>query len=654
MTTTLHDTPRVRLDDPFWNAYRQLIREVVIPYQWEALNDRVDAAEPSHAIDNFRIAAGQRQGEHHGMVFQDSDVTKWLEAVAYQLAQAPDPALEATADEVIALIGAAQQPDGYLNTYFTVKAPAARWTNLAECHELYCAGHLIEAAVAYYQATGKTALLDIARRLTDHIDQVFGPGPEQLRGYPGHPEIELALMRLYEATDEPRYLALGRYFVEQRGQQPHYYDAEYERRGRTFHWPSHGPAWMIKDKAYSQAHAPILKQDKAVGHAVRLLYLYTGVAHLARLTGDAEQAAACQRIWDNLTQRQLYVTGGVGAQSHGESLTCDFDLPSDTAYAETCASVALVMFARRLLELSPEGRYADVLERALYNTVLAGMALDGRHFFYVNPLEVDPATLGGSHRYDHVHAVRQRWFGCACCPPNIARLLGSLEDYIYLQREDCLYVHLYVGSDLDCTVAGQRWHLRQRSAYPWQGRIDFELSGEAQSGTFTLALRLPDWCPAPGVRINDEAVEVAPLARDGYCLLRRKWQAGDRVELDLPMPTQRLRTHPRVRQLAGKVALQRGPLVYCLEQADNGVDLHNLSLPPTAHFHEIQGRAPLTQVVQLETDGLRWNGAGSPDQSLYRQDPASTQASPQRLTFIPYYAWANRGEGEMRVWVNER
>lgn len=652
---TVQDMPRVRLHDPFWNVYRQLIREVVIPYQWEALNDRVDAAEPSHAIENFRIAAGQRQGEHHGMVFQDSDVTKWLEAVAYQLAQEADPALEATADEVISLIGAAQQPDGYLNTYFTVKAPMERWTNLAECHELYCAGHLIEAAVAYYQSTGKVALLNIARRLTDHIDHVFGPGPSQLPGYPGHPEIELALMRLYEVTGEPRYLALGRYFIEQRGQQPHYYDTEYEGRGRTFYWPSHGPAWMIKDKTYSQAHAPILKQDKAVGHAVRLLYLYTGVAHLAQLTGDAEQAAACRRIWDNLTQRQLYVTGGVGAQSYGESLTCDFDLPSDTAYAETCASVALVMFSRRMLELSPEGRYADVLERALYNTVLAGMALDGRHFFYVNPLEVHPATLAGSHRYDHVHAVRQRWFGCACCPPNIARLLGSLEDYVYLQREDSLYVHLYVGGDLNFIMAGKRWLLSQRSDYPWNGRIDFELSGTPQGGIFTLALRLPDWCPAPSVCINDEAVDLSSRVSDGYCHLHREWRTGDRVVLDLPMPVQRLRAHAEVRQLAGKVALQRGPLVYCLEQVDNGPALHNLSLPPNAEFHTMNGRAPLPQIVQLEAEGQRWNVvlATSPDQALYRHDAAPPKASPQRLTFIPYFAWANRGEGEMRVWVDE-
>lgn len=328
---------RIRLTSPFWARYQALVREVVVPYQWEALNDRLPDAEPSHAIANLRIAAGREQGAFQGMVFQDSDVYKWLEAVAYLLCREPDEALERAADEVIELIAAAQQPDGYLNTYFIAKAPAERWTNLTECHELYCAGHLFEAGVAYVQATGKRRLLEVCCRFADHIDTVFGPAPDQLHGYPGHPEVELALLRLHETTGEPRYRSLAQYFIEQRGTWPHFYDIEYERRGRTSFWDNHGRDWMVRDKAYSQAHLPIVEQTAATGHAVRFAYLLTGVAHLARLSGDEAKREACLRLWDDMAQRQMYVTGGIGAQGWGESFTSAYDLPNDSAYTESCA-----------------------------------------------------------------------------------------------------------------------------------------------------------------------------------------------------------------------------------------------------------------------------------------------------------------------------
>ncbi|OAX61359.1 glycoside hydrolase family 127 protein [Xanthomonas translucens] len=645
---------RLRIADPFWQRYQRLVQEVVLPYQWDALNDNVADAEPSHAIENFRIAAGRSDGAFYGMVFQDSDVAKWLEAVAYLLAQHPDPALERDADATIELIGAAQQADGYLNTYFTVKAPEQRWTNLAECHELYCAGHMIEAGVAYHQATGKRALLDIVCRLADHIDATFGPGPQQLHGYPGHPEIELALMRLYEATGEPRYLALTRYFVEQRGTTPHYYDEEYEKRGRSFFWGGHGPAWMIEDKAYSQAHVPVALQTSAVGHAVRFVYLYAGVAHLARHSGDAQLRATCERLWENNTQRQLYLTGAIGAQSYGEAFSVDYDLPNDTAYNESCASIGLMMFANRMLQLAPDSRYADVMERALYNTVLAGMALDGRHFFYVNPLEVHPPTVHGNHGFDHVKPVRQRWFGCACCPPNIARVLTSLGHYLYTRRDDTLYVNLYVGSDAAFDVGGQTLTLRQRGEYPWQEQVELSVDCDAPVEA-ALALRLPDWCRAPQLRLNGEAVAIAAHLQHGYCVLRRRWQRGDTLHLHLPMPPMRVSGHPRVRHLAGKVALQRGPLVYCLEQADNGTQLHQLRLPADAAIRTEPGSGTLAGQVLLQAAGERLHGQDDAQADaipLYRYDapPASRQA--QTLTFVPYFAWANRGEGEMRVWVD--
>ncbi|WP_413721227.1 glycoside hydrolase family 127 protein [Sodalis sp. RH24] len=644
------DLHHIKLTDSFWLDYQRLVRDVVLPYQWEALNDRIADAEPSHAIENFRLAAGRSQGEFYGMVFQDSDVAKWLEAVAWMLCRQPDPQLERTADETIELIAAAQQPDGYLNTYFTVKAPEKRWTNLAECHELYCAGHMIEAGVAYYRATGKTRLLEVVCALADHIDGVFGPGPRQLHGYPGHPEIELALMELYDVTANQRYLALARYFVEQRGTEPHFYDLEYERRGRTSHWHNYGTAWMVKDKAYSQAHKPIALQETAVGHAVRFVYLLAGVAHLARVSGDDEKRRACRRLWDDMTRRQMYITGGIGAQSHGEAFTSGYDLPNDTAYTESCASIGLMMFARRMLQMEADGQYADVMERALYNTVLAGMALDGKHFFYVNPLEVHPGAIKCNHIYDHVKPVRQQWFGCACCPPNIARLLGSLGNYIYARNDETLFVNLYIGSEVTLPAGDRALTVRQTGNYPWDETVTLTVTCAAPT-SFTLALRLPGWCPSPQAMLNGEPVAMAP--RWGYAYFTRTWSEGDSIQLTLPMPVRRVRSNPLVRQNLGKVALQRGPLVYCLEQADNGDNLHQLRLSAGNDFRLVSGEGVLAGKTLIQAPGEGLPPADVSQQTLYDYDGVPPRRRQQSLLFIPYFCWANRGEGEMRVWVAE-
>ncbi|SDR22174.1 hypothetical protein SAMN05443245_3669 [Paraburkholderia fungorum] len=648
---SLHD---ITIDDSFWNGYRRLVREVVVPYQWDALNDRIENAEPSGAVHNYKVAAGEVDGSFHGMVFQDSDVTKWLEAVAYLLVSGRDADLERTADELIDIVARAQQEDGYLNTYFTLKAPGQRWTNLAECHELYCAGHLIEAAVAYFQATGKRRLLDVAIRFVDHIDTVLGPEEGKLKGYPGHPEIELALMRLYEITNDPKHIELARYFVEQRGVSPHYYDEEYEKRGRTSHWDVHGRAWITWHKAYSQAHRPIADQDVAVGHAVRLVYLYAGVAHLARLSGDVGKLDACRRIWRNMVERQMYVTGAVGAQVWGESFTSDYDLPNDTAYTETCASVGMVFFAQKMLEADHDARYADVLERALYNTVLSGMALDGRSFFYVNPLEVHPTSICHDHKYEHVKPVRQRWFGCACCPPNVARLLSSLGQYVYLVDGDSIYVNLYVGGDAKLRAAATEVRLRQTGAYPWDGEVRLTLE-DAGGFTGAIALRLPDWCANPEVRVNGNTVGLAAVTVDGYARIERDWATGDVIELTLPMQVRRVSGHPRLRHSAGKIALQRGPIVYCVEQADNNGDLHLIQVPADAQFEVLDGAAVDERFAGrrvIEVDGYRADAEASAGPSLYRYDEPVAASSKQRLTFIPYFCWGNRGEGEMRVWVD--
>ncbi|MEF2965018.1 beta-L-arabinofuranosidase domain-containing protein [Paenibacillus sp. M1] len=641
---------RVNIRDEFWSYYINLVRDVVIPYQWDALNDRVNSAEPSGAVRNFRIAAGLEQGEFYGMVFQDSDVAKWLEAVAYMLESDPDPALEEIADGMIDIIAMAQQEDGYLNTYFTVKEPGQRWTNLAECHELYCAGHMIEAGVAYYRATGKRKLLDVVSRFADYIDSVFGTEPGKLAGYDGHQEIELALVKLYQATGNERYLRLSRYFVDQRGQKPSFFAHEHKERGGKSHWPDGYAALNLE---YSQSHLPVREQEKAIGHAVRLLYMLTGMADVAAETGDESLLAACRRLWDNIVNRQMYITGGVGSMPQGEAFSFDYDLPNDTVYAETCASIGLIFFAQRMLRISPEAQFADVMERALYNTVVGGMSRDGKHFFYVNPLEVDPKACGGGNRkYDHVKPVRQEWFGCACCPPNVARLLASLGEYIYTVQGDSIYTHLYIGGEAKLEVGGQQVGIKQTSHYPWDGRISLEVTPEQAGSAFALAVRIPGWCKQAVLTVNGAAYPLdAGTVVNGYAVIERSWQPGDLVELNLDMPVLRMHSHPLVRANAGKVALQRGPLVYCLEQADNGPNLHEIMLPREVQLEA--GREDLLgDVVTVRAEVLRlresdWNG------ELYSDKP-TPEAKRETVKFIPYYAWANRGEGEMTVWVREQ
>ncbi|MBB5325430.1 hypothetical protein HNQ34_002531 [Anoxybacillus tepidamans] len=633
----------VKINDQFWKRYMDVVRNEVIPYQWEALNDRVPDAEPSHAIENFRIAAGESDGEFYGMVFQDSDVAKWLEAVAYLLETNRDPELERIADEVIELLGRAQQSDGYLNTYYTVKEPGKRWTNLRDNHELYCAGHLIEAAVAYFKATGKRRFLDIMCKYADYIDTVFGKGEHQIPGYDGHQEIELALLKLYEVTGNEKYLKLSQYFIDERGKQPHYFDTEKKARGET------QPFWFNNDYRYHQAHVPIREQKQAVGHAVRALYMYTAMADLAAKTGDESLKEVCQTLWENVTKRQMYITGGVGSSVFGESFTFDFDLPNDTVYAETCASIALVFWARRMLELEMDGKYADVMERALYNGTISGMDLDGKKFFYVNPLEVWPKACE-RHDKRHVKPVRQKWFSCACCPPNLARLIASIGHYIYSQKPNTLFVHLYVGSEIHTEIDGRMVEVSQTTNYPWDGAVQLTISPESDC-EFTLGLRVPGWCRRVELKINGEKVDMVPLVEKGYAYIKRIWRKGDQVELFFPMPIERIKAHPQVRANVGKVALQRGPIVYCLEEIDNGSNLPNIFLPRDvelqAYFDpELLGGVVVITGSAERVDESAWDG------ELYKPVEAPTYA----VTFkaIPYYAWCNRESGEMIVWMNEK
>lgn len=701
---------RVSVKDAFWSREQELVRREVIPYQWEALNDRVPGADPSFCMRNFKTAgrlmkekrekkdfvapaysfrgfnALPEEGKEpepdkfYGFVFQDSDFAKWIEAVGYSLMNYPDALLEQTADEAIDIVCAAQAENGYLDTYYIINGMDRSFTNLKDHHELYCMGHLIEGAIAYYQATGKDKLLKAAMRYADYADSCFGREGKS-KGYPGHEIAEMALARLYEVTGERKYLELAECFLNQRGTKPCYFDEEGREQaaheGTAFH-PAKGPA----PYSYYQAHEPVRQQSEAVGHAVRAVYLYSGMADVARLTKDAEMKAACRRLWDNIVREKLYITGGIGGTRHGEAFSAGYELPNDTAYSETCAAIGLVFFARRMLELEADSSYGDVMEQALYNTVLAGMALDGKSFFYVNPLEVEPKSAKKDEDRSHVKTVRQKWFGCACCPPNIARLVTSLGAYLYTETEDTLYTHLYAGSCITKSFGGKELDLCMESKFPWEGDVKATLHTQQQ--TFgTLAFRLPDWCEEAEAEVyiggddrSEKIIRVEKKGRDGfvvtqsletdtetlsvrlekgYLYLTGSWENQDSIQLHFPMKVHCIQANPRVREDLGKVAFTRGPICYCMEEADNGAGLQQCSVNAEALYGQKQRIAvESSQALGHELRILRIPGARR--QSWQAADTLYQDYQPARyqettLTLIPYYAWNNRGEGEMSVWV---
>jgi len=631
-----------KIEDSLWNRMRETVRREGIPYQWEALNDRIPGAEPSYCMRNFRIAAGKQPGKHAGFVFQDSDVAKWIEGAAYSLRWHPDEALEAVIDGAIEEVVAAQQPDGYLDTYYIINGLDRRWTNLKDNHELYCAGHMIEAAVAYYCVTGKRKLLDAMIRFVDCIASVLGPEAGKLHGYPGHPVIEMALVRLYGVTGEAKHLDLAKYFVDQRGQQPLYFREEDERNHNAFYWKD-----SYFQYQYYQAGMPFRAQTEAQGHAVRAMYLYSGAADVARETGDAELAGVCKRLWASTVRRRMYITGAIGSSEYGEAFTFDYDLPNDTVYGETCAAIGLVFFARRMLALEPKGEYADVMERALYNGVISGMQLDGKKFFYVNPLEVLPEACLKDQGKRHVKVERQKWFGCACCPPNIIRLVASLEDYLYSVDGEGLFVHLYAGGTVEAEIGGKAVRFDVETDYPWDGAVKLTYRGEAAE--FSLRPRIPGWCGRYAIRLNGAPVD-APVA-DGYAAIGRAWRDGDRLELDFDMPVALVRANPRIPEDAGRVCVSRGPLVYCLEEADNGKNLHAVRLGETtaAQFTAEWKPDKLAGIVELRSPGVRETDEGWGEMPYSATAAIRTEST--MLTWIPYYSWANRRPGEMRVWI---
>ena len=622
---------QVTLDDPFWAPRQATNRMVTIRHIYDKLVE-------TERIKALTLNFERKVPSHIVEIFGDSDPAKWLEAASYVLATQPDPEIAKLVDEVADLIIGAQQPDGYLNTQFTAIQPEMRWKNLRDWHEMYCAGHLMEAAVAHHQATGDPKLLNTLGRYADHIASLFGTEPGKLRGYGGHPEIELALVRLYEATGEKRYLALSKYLVEERGQQnPHYYDLEAVARGedpKQFHF---------KNYEYCQAHAPIREQEKVVGHAVRVMYLLSGVADLAHEYDDPTLLEVCERLWDNLVYQRMYLTGGIGPSRHNEGFTTDYDLPDESAYAETCASIALIMWNHRMLQFHGEGKYADIIEQTLYNGFISGIALDGKHFFYVNPL----ASAGNHHR--------EEWFLCPCCPANVSRILASLGNYFYSTGSHDLWVHLYGQSTVDLNINGEAVQLRQETQYPWAGQINFTLD-LANERPFTLHLRIPGWCQEWAVTVNGKALRMDLPPQNGYLAITRTWKAGDTVELTLAMGVQTVWAHPAVRQMQGRLAIQRGPLVYCLEGADNSVEnLDRIALDPAAvaNFSAVYKPELLGGVTVLQGEATVVSDEGWDEQLLYRYDEPSTTAT-VAVTAIPYPVWDNRAAGEMRVWFRRQ
>lgn len=717
------DLRDIQIFDDFWGREQELVRREVIPYQWDALNDRVEGAAPSFCMRNFKVAGrmmrekrekkdfvppkysfrgfnalpdetkGLEDDKFYGFVFQDSDFAKWIEAVGYSLTVHPDAELEKTADEAIDIVCAAQADNGYLDTYYIINGMDRIFTNLRDHHELYCFGHLTEGAIAYYQATGKDKLLRAAMRYGDFIASYFGREEGKCKGYPGHEIAEMALAKLYEVTGEQKYLELSRFFLDMRGTKPYYFDLEEEERA-AYEGRESGVRAGGEQDTYHQAHKPVREQTEAVGHAVRGVYLYSGMADVARLTMDETLYQACERLWNSIVKEKLYITGGIGGTHIGEAFSFPYDLPNDTAYSETCAAIGLVFFARRMLEIKADNRYGDVMEQALYNTVLAGMALDGKSFFYVNPLEVVPEGCKRDERKAHVKPVRQKWFGCACCPPNIARMVGSLGAYIYTQNETTLFTHLYVGSRIQKKVGADVLDMKLDGSFPWEGKVKAALHMDKEI-TCTLAFRIPGWCKRAYVGVEgvlqgkqeekdcsernslrealctmqieggkivcggekDSGRKVDMALEKGYLYLTAAWQDGDVICLDFPMEVRCVTADYRVRENTGKIAFTRGPVCYCMEEADNGGSLHLCRVDVRRIGEDKEGIRVETsdalghEMRILKISGRRAEPTVHAEGALYG-DYAPCKEKETTLTLIPYYAWSNRGEGEMSVWIN--
>jgi len=629
----------VEIEDAFWSPRLEVNRTRTLDHVYIEL-------ELTGCIRNFDIAGGKAQGKFGGPWWADSDVYKWIEGASYILALHPNAQLESKVDELIRKIAAAQQKDGYLDTYVLLRLPDLKWKSLAFNHEMFCAGSLFEAAVAHNQATGKRSLLEIALRLADHLDSTFGPGKQA--GIPGHEEVELALVRLYRLTGEKRYLRLAEYFVNSRGQKPSIFERQYEQLPER-QVDLLGHPMSIKDfyrrfflvnpskfdTSYSQDQLPAREQRVAVGHAVRAMYFYSGMADLVYETGDAGLWEALESLHDSVTDHRMYVTGGIGPSERNEGFTADYDLPNEDAYQETCASAGMVFWNYRMLKLTGDARYADVMELSLYNALAAGVSLTGDTFCYVTPL----ASRGDFKR--------DPWFGVPCCPTTVARFLPALGRYIYSESPDGLWVNLFIAGQANANVAGEKVTLRQSGNYPWDGKIKFTIGVEAPQD-FVLRVRIPGWAARADFEVNGK--KFSPRVVNGYAEIRRPWSNGATVELTLPMEVQRLEANPQVVYDHGKSAVRRGPLIYCLEQADQTAPLDEIILPLGAQLESQNMPDLLGGITVVKGQGLLrplddWK-------SVLYQRARTANTQPLRVTAVPYCVWGNRGLGKMAVWLD--
>lgn len=579
------DFSHVKINDNFWSPRLSKHVSATLPVCIDQIENQTGR------IRNFENAA-KGEGEHSGIFFDDSDVYKALEGMAYSLINNPDPELEKKADEWIDKFAAAQQPDGYINTFYTLTGLDKRWTNMDK-HEMYCAGHMIEAGVAYYQVTGKRKLLDVCIRMTDHMMSQFGPGKRHW--VPGHEEIELALVKLYQTTQEQKYLDFAYWLLEERG---------------------HGHGTMGDEgkwnPVYYQDIVPVRQLTDISGHAVRCMYLYCGMADVAALKNDTGYIAAMDRLWDDVVHRNMYITGGIGSSRDNEGFTEDYDLPNLDAYCETCASVGMVLWNQRMNQLTGDSKYIDILERSLYNGALAGISLGGDRFFYVNPLE----SKGDHHR--------QEWYGCACCPSQLSRFLPSIGNYIYASSDDALWVNLYIGNTGQIRIGETDILLTQETDYPWDGSVKLTIS-TSQPLEKEIRLRIPNWCKTYDLSINGKRINVSE--EKGYAVIK-DWKSQDVIALDMDMPVEIVAADPHVKENFGKRAIQRGPLVYCMEEIDNPEYFDQIQLSPSTTFQTAFVSDILNGIKTIKTNGRA-----------------------QSATFIPYYAWDNRKAGKMRVWI---
>jgi DUF1680 family protein len=622
----------VSLDGQFWRERLETVLSRTIPSQHVQLGKH--GILESLTLPNPPPPLRFPRNKHNFtvQVFWDSDVGKWIEAASYALSHRRDADIEARIEAITDDLEKAQAPDGYVNCWYLQREPDKRFTNLRDNHELYNLGHLIEGGIAYFLATGRRRLLDILERYVGHVRTTFGPGPGQKRGYDGHQEIELALIKLYHLTGERKHLDLAAYFINERGRQPHYFDQEAIARGES------PQDFWAKSYEYNQSHKPVREQTKVVGHAVRAMYMYSAMTDLAAELKDDSLKRTLEALWRDVMSSKIYITSGLGPAEANEGFTEDYDLPNDTAYAETCASVALIFWAQRMLHLDLDGAYADVMEQALFNGALTGLSRDGEHYFYSNPLESD-----GRHS-------RWAWHPCPCCTMNSSRLVASVSGYFLSASDDAVAFHLYGSVSADVELNGTRVSLKETSTYPWSGSIGIAVDPE-KPADFTVKLRIPGWAKGATASVNGEPVNVPGGTKNGYLSISRRWEPGDKVALELPMPPERVYAHPAVSKDVGRVALKRGPLVYCVEEVDSpGGAVQQLELRRDAKLDAAHRGDLFDGIVTLTADGVRLRDAGW-ENTLYRTTPPDRL--PATLTAVPYYLWNNRQKGSMQVWLAE-